>query len=101
MGTKAERRVARTLLVSYHEAELATLLGHVARALERYRAGELDAFEVDDVIHRYTKAARELWKFCWLGGSGANVERVARTLEFLAAEGKTIDWWEEAAPRRD
>ena len=98
MGTKAERRVARALVVTYHEAELANLLDHVAQALDRHRAGELDAFEVDDVIHRYKTAARELWKFCWLGGSGANVERVARTLELLTAEGERIDWWEEAAP---
>jgi Plasmid pRiA4b ORF-3-like protein len=30
---------------------------HVADAIERYRAGELDVHDVDDVIHRYHKAA--------------------------------------------
>jgi hypothetical protein len=100
-GSKARRRTAQTLVATYHEAELAGLLEHVAEALERYRTGELDAFEVDKVIHRYTKAARELWKFCVLGGSGSHVEALAATLEQLAAEGDRPDWWARAESRRD
>jgi hypothetical protein len=53
----------------------------VGEALDAHRGAELDAFAVDEVIPRYSKAARELWKFCWLEGSGANVELVAHTLE--------------------
>ena len=30
-------------------------------------AGELDAFELDELIHRYKRSTRELWKFCNLG----------------------------------
>ena len=100
MGTKAERRSARALVASYHEAQLAGLLEHVAGALERYRAGELDAYEVDELIHHYKTAARELWKFCWGRGSGSYVETVARTLERQADEGERIDWWAESAPPR-
>lgn len=100
MGAKAERRVAEALVTTYYEAELANLLEHVGEALDAYRGGELDAFAVDEVIHRYSKATRALWKFCWLGGSGANVELVARSLERTSAEGDRIDWWERAAPRR-
>jgi hypothetical protein len=99
VGTKAERRAARALVATYHEAELAGLLEHVADALERYRAGDIDAFAVDEVIHRYTRAARELWKFCWSGGAGAHVEIVAHALERAAAEGERVDWWARAAPR--
>ena len=100
MGTKAERRSARALVASYHEAQLAELLEHVAGALERYRAGELDAYEADELIHRYKRAARELWKFCWGRGSGSHVEIVARTLERQGAEGERIDWWAASAPPR-
>ena len=100
MGTKAERRAARALVASYHEARLAELVEHVVQALGRYRAGEIDVFEVDDTLHRYHKAARELWKFCWGRGVGANIELVARALEEQAAGGQRIDWWAEAAPRR-
>jgi hypothetical protein len=99
MGSKQERRAARALVAGYHEARLAELLEHVADALDRYRAGELDAFEVDDVIHRYKRAARELWKFCWLGGTGSGVELVARTLERITAEGEQVDWWQRGAAR--
>src|SRR5665647_1161958 len=98
-GSKGERRVARALVATYHEAELAGLVEHVAEAIERYRAGELDVHDVDEAIHRYQKAARELWKFCFLGGSGAYVETVAATLERLTAEGERPDWW-AAAERR-
>ena len=43
------------------------LVEHVAEAIERYRAGELDVHDV--IIHRYQKATQELWKFCFPGGS--------------------------------
>jgi hypothetical protein len=99
MGTRQERRAARALVAAYHEARLAELLEHVAAALGRYHAGELDAFEVDDVIHRYKRAARELWKFCWLGGTGSGVELVAGTLEHMTADGERVDWWQRAAAR--
>ena len=82
-GSKARRRVARTLVATYPEAELGGLVEHVAEAIERYRAGELDVHDVDEVIHRYHKATQELWKFCFRGGSGAYAETVAATLEHL------------------
>ena len=75
-GSKESRRVARALVATYHEAELAGLVEHVAEAIERYRAGELDVHDVDEVIHRYHKAARDLWKFCFGGGSGTYARRL-------------------------
>lgn len=63
-ATKAERRAARERVSAYYEAELAKLVEHVAQAIAGYRAGELDVLDVDEVIHRYSKGTRELWKFC-------------------------------------
>ena len=60
-----------------HEARLADLLEHVAEELDRYRAGEVDAFAVDETIHQYHRAAQELWKFCSSGGVGTNTGIVA------------------------
>lgn len=97
----AERRVARAVVTTYHEAELAGLVQHVAEAIERYRAGELDVHEMDQVMHRYQKAARELWKFCYRGGSGSYAELVAATLERLTSEGARPDWWAAAEAPRD
>lgn len=34
------------------------------RAVDRHRAGELDAFEVGEEIFQYSRAAKELWKAC-------------------------------------
>jgi DNA-binding NtrC family response regulator len=75
----------------YHEARLGELVDHVAEAVDRFRAGELDAFAVDEVLHQYQRAARELWKFCWLGGSGAGVELTARALHDMADQDERAD----------
>jgi hypothetical protein len=95
---RAKRRADQALVVTYHEVQLAGLLEHVRDGFARYDAGELDAFELDDLIHRYKKSARELWKFCAVSGSRAST--VARTLELLAAEDDLPDWWEAGAPQR-
>jgi hypothetical protein len=84
----------------YHEAELAALVEHVARAVDRYRAGEIDAFVADETIHQYHRAAQELWKFCWSGGVGANIELIDGIIERQSIDGETIDWWQRGQPRR-
>jgi hypothetical protein len=55
----------------------------------------IDAFQLDDVIHQYKRAAQELWKFCAV--SGGQVERAVRVLEWRKAEGQEPDWWELGA----
>lgn len=40
------------------------LLTHVAAAIDRCRADEIDACTVDETIHHYQRAAGEIWKFC-------------------------------------
>ena len=75
-----------------HEAKLADLLEHVRQGFAEYDAGRISAFELDDVVHHYTQAARELWKFCAV--SGEQVARAAHTLEWLRQEGDEPDWWE-------
>lgn len=99
VGSKRERRAGRALVAAYHEARLGELVEHVAEAVDRFRAGEQDAFDVDEVLHHYQRAARELWKFCWLAGAGAGVELTARLLRDMVAEGQPIDWWARGAPR--
>jgi hypothetical protein len=96
--SKAERRAARAAVGAYHEAELARLLEHVRDGLERYDAGEIDAFELDELIHQYKRATQKLWTFCV--GGGAQVYSTARTLEWLREQEELPDWWEQATPRR-
>jgi hypothetical protein len=77
-------------VAAYHEEQLFELIAHVAVEIDRFREGDLDAFDADRVLFRYSRAARDLWKYCNLG----NVEVTAR----YAREAPAIDWWERGAP---
>ena len=91
MSGKAERRVARSVVAEYHQVELGNLVARVGEAVDGYRAGELDAFEVDQVLFQYSRAAKELWKYC----NHLRVEIVAAMIR----EQPPDDWWECGAPR--
>lgn len=96
---KAERRAAREVVAAYHQEELRRLLEHVRSGFAQLDAGAIDEFELDDLIHRYKRAAAKLWSFC--GASGGEWLQAARALEFGRSRGDPPpDWWEEAAPRR-
>ena len=91
-GDKAKHRADWAFLVTYHEAKLVELLEHVRAGFVRYDAGELDAFGLDELIHRYQLAARELWKFCSV--SGGRVGTAVRTLELWQERDEMPDWWQ-------
>ena len=57
-GERAERRAARKTIGAYHEVQLRLLLEHVRDGFRRLDAGEIDAFELDELIHRYKRSAR-------------------------------------------
>jgi hypothetical protein len=44
-----------------NEQQLRALLERARDGFARLDAGEIDAFELDELIHRYKRAARELW----------------------------------------
>jgi len=92
VSTKAEGRAARAKVAVYHEEQLGRLVEELADAVDRHRAAEMDAFEVDEVVFQYSRAAKELWKFCNL----TNVEIAAR----IIAHDPPSDWWERGAPRQ-
>ena len=92
MTRESPRRVAQEKLMAYHEAGLNELVRHVGEAVDGFRANELDAFEVDQVLFHYGRAAKELWKFCNL----SDVEFAAS----LVDDDAPTDWWERGAPRR-
>jgi hypothetical protein len=95
---RTRRRAARKVIATYHEEQLLALLERVRDGFARLDAGEIDAFDLDDLIHRYKRSARELWKFC--GSSGSEWERAATALAWLREQGKEPDWWDAAEPRR-
>lgn len=91
MSAKSDRRAAREAVAVYHEQQLGELVRHVKLAVERFQSGEVDAFEVDELIFQYSRAAKELWKFCSVG----NIEIAAR---IIRAE-PPGDWWDRGARR--
>ena len=100
MSTKAERRAARERVSAYHQSQLAELLSHVGATIDRYRAGEIDAYAVDETVHHYHRAAGELWKFCFARGGGTHDELIAVVLDRMTADAEAIDWWARATPPR-
>lgn len=92
---KAKRRAYGELVGMYHRAELAKLLEHVRTGFAAYDASQIDAFELDELIHRYKCATIELWKFC--GSTGSQIAMAGRTIELMTQEGEAIDWWERGA----
>jgi hypothetical protein len=91
MSSRSERQAARELIAAYHEARLADLVQRVGEAIDRFRAGETDAFEADQVIFQYSRSAKEVWKFC----NAPDVEFTAQLIQ----EREQVDWWAQGAPR--
>ena len=92
MSAKSDRRAAREIVAAYHEEQLGELVRRVTLAIERFQAGEVNAFEVDEVIFQYSRAAKELWKFCNMG----HVEIAAR----IVRDEPPGEWWDRGARRR-
>jgi len=95
---KARIEHARATVAEYHRRELRILLEHVRDGFAELDAGSIDEFELDDVIHRYKQAAKDLWVFC--GATGARVLSAADALAYREEHGEKIDWWGQRAPRR-
>lgn len=100
MSTKAQRRAERERVGRYYEEQVTALLERVRGGFDRYDAGELDAFELDELIHRYKRASRELWKFCG-SVTGHQAGIVARMIDDMESQGESIDWWLRGNPPRD
>jgi hypothetical protein len=91
MARSSERQAALEVVGAYHQEQLSMLLGRAAEAVDRFRSGEVDAFETDAVLFQYGRAAKELWKFCNLG----DVFSTAAVI----ADGPVMDWWARGAFR--
>jgi hypothetical protein len=95
---KARRQAARETVATYHQEELRRLLEHVRAGFARLDTGEIDEFELDELIHRYKKAAAKLWSFC--GSTGAHWQQAANAIQHWRDQGESPrDWWAENEPR--
>ena len=92
MPSKSERETARGAVARYHEEQLCLLVQRVADGVDRFRSGAIGAFEADQVLFQYGRAAKELWKFC----NGSDIYITADLVRDFGA----VDWWERGAPKR-
>jgi hypothetical protein len=61
VGTKAERRAARAHVTAYHQARLGELIEYITAAVDRYRVGEIDAYdEMQPLRERNIEAPRSI-----------------------------------------
>jgi hypothetical protein len=72
------------------------LLERVRKGFRRLDEGEIDAFELDDLIHRYKRSAKELWKFCNL----SRPEAAVWMLDDVQEKDDELDSWAAGEPRR-
>jgi hypothetical protein len=86
------------LVLEYHKEQLERLLEHVREGFARLDAGEISAFELDAVIHRYSRSAKELWKFCGHGES--RIGWAIHALTSARESGTEPDWWDLGDPDR-
>ena len=95
---KADRRAARELVAAYHQAQLRVLLERVRTGFAQLDAGEIDEFDLDDLVHHYTRSAAKLWAFC--GSTGGRWLQAANALAFMREHGEESDWWDRGASAR-
>ncbi len=96
---KERRRPEEELIGRYYEEQLRALLERVREGFQRLDAGQIDPFDLDDLMHHYKRSAQKLWSFCNSGGSGGT--HAARALEWNREhDEQDTDWWELGRPRR-
>ncbi|MGQ0434558.1 MAG: hypothetical protein ACT452_19395 [Microthrixaceae bacterium] len=98
-STKGTLPEARPIVAAYHQEQLRALLERVREGFARLDAGEINEFEVDDLIHRYKRATKQLWLFC--GSTGRQELHAAAALAQWRDRGEERDWWAESARRND
>jgi hypothetical protein len=86
MGSKAERRAAGERVAAYHEASLATLIDHVAHAIDRYHSDELDAYDSSSASRSSTSGRSPSGRSGLRGVGSVQMIRVASRPSSLAGE---------------
>ena len=92
-GARRERLSAPTTKNTYG------CCSNVREGFAKLDAGKIDEFELDNLIHRYERAAKQLWIFC--GSAGSQELHAAATLAHMRDHGEERNWWAESARRRD
>ncbi len=96
---ETKRREVRAIVGAYHQEQLRALLEHVRDGFAKLDADEVDEFELDYLILRYKRAAKQLWMFC--GSPSSHQLHAATAIAQMRDRSEERDWWAESARRGD
>ena len=86
------------MVLAYHRQQLRELQERVREGFARLDRGEIDSFDLDRLIHHYSRSAKELWKFC--GNGESRIAWAVAAIESRRRLGDEPDWWEIGDPDR-
>ena len=98
--TKKQRKQAAELLKLAHERELSEALAVLETSFQRWRAGEISAADLDNLIHEHHQGpSRKIWKMYssatdWEIGLPGAIHR-----GYLKVEDFPEDFWAALGPR--
>jgi hypothetical protein len=70
---KAQRRAARKMIAAYHDEQLRLLLNHIRDGFAKFDSGEIDVFDLDEIIGHYKRSAVKLQVFRSAGAKAASM----------------------------
>lgn len=98
MMAKNFRKIAKKLAGQAYQREQEKALDSLRRDFDRWRSGEIDCWELTDLIHRFHDGkSRELYKFYEMGSSEFALAR-AIALGILREEEVPADVQEQLRP---
>lgn len=68
MRIATARQAGRQLIAAYHDEQLRLLLNHIRGSFTKFDAGEIDVFDLDEIIGHYKRSAAKLENFCGFSG---------------------------------
>ena len=98
--TKNQRKQVRNLIDLAHSRELSDALTSLEREFTRWRAEEINAFELDELIHKHHQgASRTIWKRYSSTSDWEIMLPGALHLGTLTRDDFPEDLWNEIGPR--
>ena len=98
--TKSQRKQVRELIDLAHSRELSDALTSLEGEFRRWRAEEINAFELDELIHEHHQgASRKIWKRYSSTSHWEIALPGALHLGTLTREDFPADLWDEIGPR--
>jgi len=98
--TKKQRKQAAQLLELAHDRELSEALADVETGFQRWRAGEITSFDLDNLIHEHHQGpSRKIWKM-YSSASGWEIALPgALHRGYLKVEDFPDEFWAALGPR--